>query len=386
MFDVGVIGGGMVGSSVALGLAQQGCKVALVESTMPESYVITQPPDLRVSAINLLSQNLLSQLGAWQSIEKMRLCPFKRMSVWENAKHRTDFVAKDMDLENLGHIVENRLVQLALLELIGQQENVTLLSNGIVDGIHINSHINVTVKNTDSFNCKLLIGADGGNSQVRKLMNIGSQGWQYTQQALGIQIKMTDGVQRDITWQAFRPTGPLAFLPLYGGYGSLVWYDDANTIRYLNGLNKTQLKAQILEHFPSELVDFEILNYASFPLTRMHANHYAKGNTVLVGDAAHTINPLAGQGVNLGFKDVQVLLEKMSTWDKQENSIKPILVQYESIRRPDNLLMMSAMDFTYSLFSNDIGPLKLLRNVGLALADKATPLKKQVMKYALGLN
>jgi 2-octaprenyl-3-methyl-6-methoxy-1,4-benzoquinol hydroxylase len=208
------------------------------------------------------------------------------------------------------------------------------------------------------------------------------QGWQYSQQVLAIQIK-THGAQQDITWQQFTPSGPVAFLPLYDGYASLVWYQQSDYIRQLKNLPKQKLKEQILVNFPSELGDFDVLELASFPITRMHAHQYVKNNVVLIGDAAHSINPLAGQGVNLGFKDVAELLEGFSHTALVDDPNR--LHTYEKKRRRDNLIMMSAMDVIYTTFSNHNFVLNVLRNVGLKLANKSGPIKRQVMKYAMGL-
>ncbi|MGY0564910.1 MAG: FAD-dependent monooxygenase, partial [Paraglaciecola chathamensis] len=176
--------------------------------------------------------------------------------------------------------------------------------------------------------------------------NIGTQGWQYRQQAFAIQI-VTHAAPQDITWQQFIPTGPVAFLPMYEQFASLVWYNTSDNIKRLKALSKSALKQEIKHAFPDELVDFDVMNTAHFPLMRMHANQYVKNNVVLVGDAAHAINPLAGQGVNLGFKDVAALLEciddKVPTLD--------IMQKYEAKRRRDNLLMMSAMDAIYGTFN-----------------------------------
>ncbi|MDO6694410.1 FAD-dependent monooxygenase [Aliiglaciecola sp. 3_MG-2023] len=385
MFDVGIVGGGMVGAATAVGLAKQGLKVVVFEVKLPSEYSPEQPPDMRVSAINLKAQSLLHSLGVWQDVESKRICPFKRMLVWEEDKGATQFDSSEINQGQLGFIVENRLIQLALLNRIRALPNITLVSGVTIKGIESGRPNIIRTGNNLSYECKMLVGADGGNSQVRNALNIGQQGWQYKQHALAINIKLADAIQQDITWQQFKPSGPVAFLPLYDGFASLVWYDSADRVAELKRLNSSSLKAQILGHFPDKLRDFEILQTASFPLTRMHANQYYKGNSVLIGDAAHTINPLAGQGVNLGFRDVSVFLECLSGWDISENSVQPLLKQYESKRKSSNLLMMSTMDAIYAAFSNDNLPLKLFRNLGLNLADKAGPIKKQVMKVALGL-
>ena len=393
MFDICVVGGGMVGSAITLGLAKLGFKVAIIEPVMPVPFEATQPADMRVSAISLTSETLLQDLGAWAHIQKMRVCPYKRLSVWDKPSCRTDFDCTAIGQPHLGHIIENRLVQLGLHAEINTQQNVVFYEDLAITNITSTDISQVTLKDGQIIQAKLLIAADGGQSAVRDAANIGVQGWQYAQQALGIQIK-TKGEQQDITWQQFTPNGPMAFLPLYDGYGSLVWYHSAADIQHLKSLSKAKLKQHILQHFPTDLMDFEVLDVAGFPLTRMHANQYFKGNTVLIGDAAHTINPLAGQGVNLGFKDVSALL-KVIAEELAAHTLSDILQsshyslwlkKYEKSRRRDNLVMMSAMDLLYSTFSNTNMPVTLLRNLGLKLANHAGPIKNTAMKYAMGLD
>jgi 2-octaprenyl-3-methyl-6-methoxy-1,4-benzoquinol hydroxylase len=392
VFDFCVVGGGMVGSAMALGLAKLGFKVAIIEPNMPIPFAPEQPPDMRVSAISLTSENLLQDLDVWAEIKNMRLCPYKRLSVWDKPSCRTDFNCSDIEQPHLGHIIENRLVQIGLHTVIDANPNVVFYENFKVTDITSSDFSNVTLEDGQIIQAKMLIGADGGNSAVRDAVNIGVQGWQYSQQALGIQIRTKDE-QQDITWQQFTPEGPMAFLPLYDGFASLVWYHSAADIQHLKSLSKTKLKQHILQHFPADLVDFEVIDMASFPLTRMHANHYFKGNAVIIGDAAHTINPLAGQGVNLGFKDVAALVgvirDELATHDRaavlQQSHYCHWLNKYQVARRNDNLIMMSAMDLLYSTFSNNNMPLKLLRNLGLKLANNAGPIKNNAMKYAMGL-
>ena len=372
----------MVGSACALGLAKLGFSIALIETNMPAPFDRTQPPDLRVSAINIASEALLTQLGAWQHINAMRLCPYRRLSVWEKPTCRTDFNCADIHASHIGNIVENRLIQLAIHQALQAYPSVTWFSSTKVSKITPGHSPLVELADGQTIASKILIGADGANSQVRQAANIGTQGWQYGQQALGIQIK-TSEPQQDITWQQFTPTGPVAYLPLYDGYGSLVWYNKVENIRYLKTLSRQKLKQQIIQHFPQDLMDFEVQQVASFPITRMHANQYVKDKVVLLGDAAHSINPLAGQGVNLGFKDVAALLDGFGQAQALD---KPATLRtYEAVRRRDNLLMMSAMDAIYGAFSNQHAPLRLLRNLGLKLANNSGPIKQQAMKYAMGL-
>lgn len=390
MFDVAVVGGGMVGSAIALGLAKLGLNVAVIESTMPAPYEPLSEPDMRVSAISSGSITLLEKLGAWQSIQAMRTCPINRLSTWERPDCRTDFDAAELGAKHLCHIIENNLVQLGLHQAIDSQEYSGQIQWFIEDKIEQLTFApspKITLSNAGTIKANLIIGADGARSKVRQAANMGVQGWQYGQQALGIKIK-THSPQQDITWQQFAPTGPMAFLPLFDGYASLVWYHSASKIRELKQLPFDQLKQQIVAAFPSELVEFDILEVASFPLTRQQAIDYVKPGVLLMGDAAHTINPLAGQGVNLGFKDVACLLELVSKaiQEGKDCSAMTTLNQYQRQRQKDNLLMMTAMDAFYLGFSNDIAPLKVLRNLGLKIANSSGMLKKKAMAYAMGID
>jgi 2-octaprenyl-3-methyl-6-methoxy-1,4-benzoquinol hydroxylase len=382
VFDFCIVGGGMVGAASALGLVKLGFTVALIEPYMPKPFEHSQSPDLRVSAISTASEKLLTELGAWQHIVNMRVCPYKRLAVWEKPGYRTDFDCADIQSSHIGHIIENRVVQLGLHQALDSQPLLTWYCGSKITNIICGQSPVLELADGKTIQCKILVGADGANSQVREAARIGTQGWQYAQQVLAIQIN-THAPQQDITWQQFTPNGPLAYLPLHDGYASLVWYHQTDHIRQLKNLSKQKLKEQILLNFPSELGDFEVLELASFPISRMHAHQYVKDNVVLIGDAAHCINPLAGQGVNLGFKDVAVLVDLFSQNVFIDNS--DTLHAYEKKRRTDNLIMMSAMDAIYTTFSNTNSVLNALRNVGLKLANNSGPIKRQVMKYAMGL-
>ncbi|WP_269520636.1 FAD-dependent monooxygenase [Alteromonas sp. BMJM2] len=444
MYDFCINGGGMVGAALALGLAQQNYRVVVIEPNQPNAFEVEQGPDLRVSAISEASVTLLKALGAWTNIEKMRLKPYVGLSVWDNPKHRTDFTAKSIDVPQLGYFVENRLLQLACHEALTQHENVTIIFNEKIDNIALSSESSssdltpgselthsskltpspktdnnpsideesssetstleqsvcitlssvskssVTESSNTQIQAKWLIGADGARSQVRQFAGIGTSGWQYGQQAMGITVKMAKETQA-ITWQQFTPTGPKAFLPMFDEYASLVWYNSPEELKRLKGLNSTQLKNEVINAFPNELTqnenDFSIIDKAAFPLTRMHASEYVRERVILIGDAAHTINPLAGQGVNIGFRDVQALLEVTAKRHDVTSQVffKALKNDYEKPRKRDNLLMMSAMDGFYTLFSNDIAPIKWIRNQLLSVAERAGPIKKEVLKYAIGM-
>ncbi len=388
-YDIAVIGGGMVGAAIAIGFAQQGRSVVVVEGSEPKAFEPSQAMDIRVSAISHQSVKLLESLGAWASIQAMRVCPYRRLETWEHPECRTRFHSDELSLEQLGYIVENRLIQLGLWQAFDNHNNLTVDCPERLKTIEFGDVNRVTLESGKQFEAQWVIGADGANSKVRQLAGIGITAWDYRQHCMLINVK-TELPQQDITWQQFTPSGPRSFLPLCSltedgqevGQGSLVWYDSPKRIKQLGAMTKPQLKNEIISYFPKELGDIEVLQFGSFPLTRRHAQSYSNRGCVLVGDSAHTINPLAGQGVNLGFKDVDVLL---SVTQDQEELTEPLLAKYERARRPDNLLMQTGMDFFYKGFSNDLGPLKLARNAALKLAEHSGPIKAQVLKYALGM-
>lgn len=371
----------MVGAAVAIGFAKQGRKVVVVEGTPPQEFSSEQSMDIRVSAISQHSVDILNDLGAWYATSNMRVCPYRRLETWEHPECRTRFHSDELGLERLGYIVENRLIQLGLWAQFENYSNLTLRCPDTLADIEFGEVSAVTLSSGEVFNVDLVVGADGANSKVRELAGIGVTAWDYRQHCMLINVK-TELEQQDITWQQFTPSGPRSFLPLCGHQGSLVWYDSPKRIKQLCAMTPAQLRQEVLTHFPAELGDIEVLQYGSFPLTRRHAQRYSAQGCVLVGDSAHTINPLAGQGVNLGFKDVEALL---SVTQGQDVLSQCVLDKYERERRVDNLLMQSGMDFFYKGFSNDFAPLKLVRNAALKIAQNAGPLKIQVLKYALGL-
>ena len=386
--DVVILGGGMIGAATAIGLAQLGLSVTVIEAFRPEAYSSEQAIDLRVSAISLATETLLERLGALESLTQMRRAPYLGLETWELEGCITRFHADAIGVSHLGHIVENRLIQLALWEQFESLDNLELVCPRSLDSFSRSENgVCVTLDDGQRLDAKLLVGADGANSQVRTWAGIGLTGWDYAQSAMLINIE-TAIEQQDVTWQQFTPKGPRSLLPLPGNNASLVWYDDASRIAQLSTLSNAALAQQIKIHFPERLDrQFKVLNKGSFKLTRRHAQSYFSDNLVILGDAAHTINPLAGQGVNIGFKDVDALMsvisDKLSQQEVWWNNAA--LSEYQNRRYRDNQLMMSAMDLFYAGFSNDLLPLKVLRNAALKLANIDSPIKKQVLKYAMGL-
>ena len=302
--DIAIVGAGMVGAATACLLAAEGLSVRVIETRLPEPYAPEQPLDLRVSAISQASVALLTRAGAWQYLQQMRLCPYRRLETWELDGFATRFDAVDLGLPQLGYIIENRLIQLALLKRMEDFPTIQTHTPAAVTSLRQSADDAVlTLDDGTELQARWVLACDGAESHTRRLAGIGVSRFEYRQHCMLINID-TDFAQEDITWQQFTPSGPRAFLPLPGRHGSLVWYDSPARIRALAAMSNEALAVEVRRHFPSRLGGFTVTAKGSFPLVRRHANDYHAGRVVLLGDAAHTINPLAGQGVNLGFKDV----------------------------------------------------------------------------------
>ncbi len=385
-FDVVICGGGMIGSAMAARLARLGLSIAIIESQWPKEFSINQDFDLRVSAISPQSKYLLEQCGAWAVLKTMRLCSYQRMRVWELVGlGDLTFTATDVDSDTLGYIVENRLLQLSIWHSLKQWPNVKIICPATpIQMNRLENRYWITLDNQRQLCAKLLIGADGSESVVRQSGGIGVYSSQYEQACL-VATVATEFGQQDITWQRFTSTGPQAFLPLPGHYGSVVWYHQAERIRQMASWSNQQLETAIRAAFPTELGSFSVLNKGHFRLKRQHAQSYIGDGLALIGDAAHMINPLAGQGVNLGFQDIdclgrliQAALQQQRPWYEQQ-----VLRQYSRQRRLTNGLMMTIMDFFYHTFSNQRTSLKWMRN-GI-LAGAAMPVvRRHVIRYAIG--
>ena len=363
--EIAIVGGGMVGGALALGLAQHGFAVTVIEHAEPAPFVADSQPDVRISAISAASVSLLKGLGVWDAVQAMRCHPYRRLETWEWETAHVVFDAAELKLPLLGYMVENTVLQQALWQALEAHPKVTLRVPGSLIALHRHDDLQeLELKGGEVIRAKLVIGADGANSQVRQMAGIGVHAWQYAQSCMLISVQCEND-PGDSTWQQFTPDGPRAFLPLFDNWASLVWYDSPARIRQLQNMNMAQLQAEIAKHFPSRL------GYV----------------TPLVGDAAHTIHPLAGQGVNLGYRDVDALIDVLvnarsygEAWASY-----PVLKRYQMRRMADNFIMQSGMDLFYAGFSNNLPPLRFVRNLGLMAAERAGVLKRQALKYALGL-
>jgi 2-octaprenyl-3-methyl-6-methoxy-1,4-benzoquinol hydroxylase len=386
-YDVLIVGGGMVGATLGCSLGGSRLRVAVIEEAPPPPFAPDQAHDLRVSAISVASASILRTIGAWEGIAGRRYCPFRRMRVWEETGD-VEFRSEDINEPVLGYIVENRVIQLALLDRLREFSNVEVLSSVKARTIdYAPRGSKIELEDGRVLAGRLLVAADGGFSKVRQIAGMGVSGWDYEQHALVLTVDTAYG-QQDITWQRFTPNGPLAFLPLDGPHASLVWYERPDRVRQLRALPEEALLDELTRAFPPCLGELAGLGaVGSFPLKRQHALGYAKEGVALIGDAAHMIHPLAGQGVNIGLLDAASLAQVLiaARADGQDPGSSRVLRNYESMCRSNNLVMMTTMDLFYRVFGNANPPLKFFRNLGLGLAERISPAKKAVMRYAMGL-
>ena len=386
-YDIVICGGGMIGAALATLLAPHGFSIALVDGHKPGQYDLSQKFDLRISALSPKSAQVMQQSAAWEILQGMRLCPYKRMRVWEVAGFGDlTFSANQVAVAELGHIVENRLVQLSLWQALQSNDNVKIICPASPEHFHRDGKaMRIDLDTGQSISARLVVGADGAQSKVRQGFGVGVNRGQYQQACLVASVNTQLG-QQDITWQRFVNTGPQAFLPLLGQHGSVVWYHQTDHARALANLPNVDLAGEIMAHFPAELGAIEVTEKASFGLQKQHAQSYCMDGMVLVGDAAHVINPLAGQGVNLGFQDVSSLAEtlKEARNSGEDWSTIGVLSRYQKQRKLANSIMLHSMDAFHHGFSQTGTKSKWLRNMVLASA-KVPLIKKQIIRYAMGI-
>ena len=385
-YDVIIAGGGMVGSTLACLLGQAGKHVAVLEAFQPPPFSPTDVYDLRVSAISRASQRALVRAGAWDKVVAKRACAYESMVVWDSTGEGSiRFDAAALGEPDLGHIVENRIIQLALLESVATSDNITLYCpNKLVSFTQEPDSISVTLQSGTTLKAKLLVGADGAQSQVRELAGIGIETVDYGQKGL-VAVVHTEFEHQHTAWQRFMPSGPIAFLPLDNGASSIVWTlpaDKADALVRQETQDFRRELAQALDYRLGEITS--VGSRAAFSLRGRHAELYIQTRIALIGDAAHTIHPLAGQGVNLGIKDAVELAKQIQQAQGDIGSLR-VLRAYERARRGDNVLTQKTMEGFRLLFGNTLTPWTILRNSGLMLMNKLDVLKYAIAKQAMGI-
>ena len=384
-YDVIVVGAGMVGATVAAALSQESSlKIALIEAFPLKPISQQDSPDLRVSAINRASETLFKNLGIWQNLMPSRLGPFTDMKVWETQSSLVHFDSADIGEAMLGHIIENRHLQQACLSRCMQSSNIDFLCPEKPVTLEENQ---LTLESGLKLTAKLIIGADGARSQIREWAGISSKGWDYDQSGVVCTVT-TEKPHLQTARQRFLPEGPLAFLPLADPYQcSIVWSNSTEEAELLCELSDDEFKTILAKALQSDLGDIvDVSQRARFPLKLSHAEKYVTTGVALVGDAAHTIHPLAGQGVNIGLLDAATIAEIVIAAHQQGRDIGSLhtLNKYQRRRKGDNLAIQLTMDLFKRVFGSDLAPVRLARQYSFSAVNKSTLMKKLFMQQASG--
>lgn len=387
-YDVVIIGGGMVGASLACALAPDGLKIAVLDAGRLDLDWPEAGFDLRVSAITRASEAFLKRIHAWPGDQGERISPFREMHVWDAAGDGViHFDSAEIGEATLGHIIENRVIVKSLHQQMAGFDNVDYLAPVQARQFIVNDDQVVLILDDERrLSARLLVGADGSRSWVRQQAGISVRGWDYDQAALVTWVK-TELPHQETAWQRFLTEGPLAFLPLTDGYSSIVWSTSPQQAAQLQQMDEAQFRRELAAAFAYTLGEIESCGpRAVFPLRFFETEHYILPRIALVGDAAHTIHPLAGQGVNLGMADADALAQVIQQARQQHRDFgqHSILRRYERWRRADNRTMLVTMDSFKRLFGSQWPPLRWLRNTGLNLTNRLGPIKHLIMRKAMG--
>lgn len=392
--DLIIVGAGMVGSTLALALKDSGLNILLVDGS-PLSVAPFKPAQAfepRVSALSIASQRILERVNAWPGITQRRASPYRDMHVWDGSgTGKIHFSASSVHAEVLGHIVENRVVQDALLEQL-HNSDIGLLAHSRVEQLrHSGDGWLIKLDDGNEIRSPLVIAADGANSAVRRLAGCATREWDYLHHAIVTSIRC-EKPHQETAWQCFTDQGPLALLPLQHSDGkhwcSIVWSVPKEHAEQIMALDDTAFCAALGQACEHRLGAIEHADQRySIPLRQRHAKRYIEPGLALIGDAAHTIHPLAGQGVNLGFLDAAVLAEVLlNALQRGENiASERVLSRFERRRMPHNLAMMAAMEGFQHVFQADDLAVRWLRNSGLKLVDNLSEAKALFIRQALGL-
>lgn len=387
-FDAVVIGAGMVGATAASLLSRAGERVALVESQAPAGFDPNRDVGLRVSALSPGSQAVLDEAGAWRRIARERHAPYRRMHVEDrDGSAVLAFDAPAFGMERLGTIVENDLVQWSLWQVLAEDGRVDVRCPARLRSIASDRDVvSVELDDGTQLHAHLLIGADGSASRVRDLAGIESEHWEYNQRGL-VGVLASERANPGVAWQRFMAGGPLALLPLADGRHSMVWSRPTAEAERLKGLDDESFLTELAVASGEPFGAFEACGpRAAFPLTMRLAGRYVAGRVVLLGDAAHVVHPLAGQGVNLGLLDaaglVECLLEARQA--DRAHGVDRAMRRFDRWRRSESEAVARGIHALRGVFEPDA--LAPLRRAGLRLLGQSALLREPFLRRAAGLN
>lgn len=395
--DVLIVGGGPVGASAGALLqgatrsARRPLRIAVLEANRPAATAADAPLDSRVSALSRASERILAAIGAWPLIPPSRMQPYERMRVWhESVQPRSadvlEFDAAYAGEPNLGYIVENRLVQTAALSAFESLGGKVIA--GELSRLRVHDHHVELETSAGTFTCKLVVGADGARSAVRESIGLSAETSSYHQTAIVANVR-TELSHQSTAWQRFLRTGTLAFLPLADGCSSIVWSADDSAAAPLLGMSAAALEDELLRQSDAVLGAVKLrTERLSFPLRKLTAHRFTAHRCALIGDAAHVVHPLAGQGVNLGLLDAAALSELICAASRmrEDPGAQSVLRRYERWRKSEIEPMALAIDGFNRYLAHGVGPLSRLAQRGLALVNRTDEVKRFFITRALGLD
>ena len=386
IFDVAIVGAGLVGSSLALALRGTGLSIALIEARPPAALPQDASWDNRVYAISPGSVSFLEGLGAWAEVPTERIARIEAMAIFgDDGTARIDFNAYEAGLRELAYIIESRELQAILWRQLGAARDVTLFCPGECAALELRDEAaHLTLRDGQTIAANLIVAADGARSWVRSQAGIESHDKDYQQ--LGVVANFaTEKPHHGTAYQWFQAEGALAYLPLPGNRISIVWSVQQAFAQELLQLPATELCERVAEAGKLRLGKLELITpTAAFPLHLIEPRQLVKSRVALIGDAAHQVHPLAGQGVNLGFGDARELASVLLNRGMREVGDNLLLRRYERARREEILAMQLATDGLQGLFNNTQPLLAWTRNTGLAITNRLAWIKHQLLKQALG--
>lgn len=383
-----VVGGGMVGATLAIGLAQQGKHVVVLEPSQAQPFIVGSDYDLRISAITSDNIQLLEELAIWPQVRALRVFPFYQLAVSDTAQSWLE-LGEENASSPLGYMVENKVLQYALRQELENYSNIHYLESSLAElNFSDCSNINEAVTATGvTIQFDWVFGCDGGQSFVRQASGIGVAGRDYGQSCLLSIVKTKQQVPMR-TWELFQGDEIHALLPLADHFACCILYASSAQVKQWQQSTE-QLNQELQTRFQSHIGEFNLVKQGSFPLRRQSALRYVQQPTILLGDAAHTIHPLAGQGVNLGFRDVKALLKAVTNHDldsyDNNKKLQRALRQYERARRLDNELMAHAMDAINWGFKQEQPLFRILRSALLTGLQDVDLGRRLLAAYASGV-
>ena len=389
--EITIVGAGIVGSSLACLLSKQGIKVTLIDRGSPLSIPKSSKLPDRTLALNLSSIDLFKELNIWNELNKQST-PFTRMFVWDSkGSSPLEFLAEEIKKKELGYVISNNTILKSLNNHIQDSPEITLRQQTELSGIIVNEkQVSISFLGGEKINSELIIGADGVNSTLRKKAKIKTRTWSYDQRAFVAELN-TEKFHDYTAWQIFTPNGPIALLPfdsIEGSNISLVWSVEIDYAEKLQKLTKKEFVKELEEKTEQILGKIELkTEIKSFPLNQLHAKNYFSERIALVGDAAHSFHPLAGQGLNIGLSDVTSLSDVLIKARRRGMDIgsKRTLKDYERSRKIPNLTMTAMMELFKEGFATSNPWVKLARNFSFNVTTKSSTLKKRVIKEAAGI-